>query len=76
MERWIANPKRMFPYQPVMSQNILNEHDPKKWTNQQLFVGKPLQQTKAVRDIIMDLPRLNELLAEGGGGGGGQVEET
>jgi mono/diheme cytochrome c family protein len=62
-EQWIGHPKRMFPYQPVMPQNFPNEPDPVKWKFQETFVGSPLQQTRAVRDIIMDLPRLNDLLA-------------
>jgi mono/diheme cytochrome c family protein/nitrate reductase cytochrome c-type subunit len=62
-ERWIANPPRMFTYQPVMPQNFPNDHDPKQWKFQDSFAGSPLEQTKAVRDIIMNLPRLNEMLA-------------
>jgi hypothetical protein len=61
--QWIAHPKRLFTYQPLMPQNFPNEPDPLKWKYQELFVGSPRDQTKAVRDILMDLPRLNDLLA-------------
>src|SRR5262249_5893280 len=61
-EQWIANPLRMFPYSPAMPQNFPNDPDPLKWKEQDKFVGKPLQQTRAVRDLLMDLPRLNDLI--------------
>ncbi|MFO0876809.1 MAG: c-type cytochrome [Gemmataceae bacterium] len=61
-EQWIAQPLRMFSYPPVMPQNFPNNADPLQWTYQEAFVGTPLQQTRAVRDLIMDLPRLNDLL--------------
>jgi mono/diheme cytochrome c family protein len=63
MEKWAANPPRMFTYQPVMPQNFPNDPDPLKWKYQETFVGSPLQQTRAVRDILMDTPRLSDLLA-------------
>jgi hypothetical protein len=63
MEQWIANPVRLFNYQPVMPQNFPNDPDPLKWKYQETFVGSPLQQSKAVRDILMDAPRLSDLLA-------------
>ncbi len=62
VEQWVAQPVRMFPYSPVMPQNFPYEADPLKWEFQEAFVGSPLQQTKAVRDLIMDLPRLTDLL--------------
>jgi mono/diheme cytochrome c family protein len=75
VEQWIANPVRLFPYPPEMPQNFANEADRLKWKYQERFVGSPRQQAAAVRDILMDLPRLNDLLAnppptppaEGGG---------
>jgi mono/diheme cytochrome c family protein len=63
VEQWVANPIRMFPYNPVMPQNFKNHHDPLQWGYMDTFVGTPLQQTRAVRDLIMDLPRLTDLLA-------------
>ncbi len=75
VEQWIANPVRLFPYPPEMPQNFANEADRLKWKYQERFVGSPGKQAAAVRDILMDLPRLNDLLAnppptppaEGGG---------
>ena len=61
-EEWIANPARMFSYTPVMPQNFANSPDPKEWKHQQLFEGTPLQQTRAVRDLLMDKARLAALL--------------
>jgi hypothetical protein len=46
-----------------MPQNFPNEADPLKWNWQQLFVGSPLQQARAARDVLMDLPRLAEMPA-------------
>jgi mono/diheme cytochrome c family protein len=62
-EQWIAHPKRLFTYQPVMPQNFPNEPDPLKWKFQDTFVGSPLQQIRGVRDILMDQQKLNELLS-------------
>lgn len=62
VEQWVAQPIRMFPYPPVMPQNFPNNPDPLQWTYQDAFVGSPQQQVRAARDLIMDLPRLNELL--------------
>lgn len=63
IERWVAIPERMFAYFPVMPQNFKNIHDPLQWENQDKFLGSPLQQTQAVRDLLMDLPRLNGLIS-------------
>ena len=46
-----------------MPQNFTNEPDPLKWQYQNNFVGSPFEQTKAVRDILMDQNRLSDLLA-------------
>lgn len=62
IEQWVAHPTRLFTYNPVMPQNFPAEPDPLKWISQDAFVGTPLQQTRAVRDLIMDQPRLNELI--------------
>jgi mono/diheme cytochrome c family protein len=62
-EQWIAHPRRLFTYTPVMPQNFPNEPDPLKWQWQQFFVGSPRDQVRAVRDVLMDLPRLADLPA-------------
>jgi hypothetical protein len=60
---WTANPKRMFPYEPIMPQNFPNDEA----AIQQLklpFVGTlatPEKIVEASRDVLMDLPRLSEL---------------
>jgi hypothetical protein len=58
-EQWIANPRRLFAYSPLMPQNFPNTPHPLEWQYQDLFVGSPLQQTRASRDLIMDSARLN-----------------
>jgi mono/diheme cytochrome c family protein len=59
---WIANPTRLFPYSPAMPSNFPN--DPKEIQSRKLsFVGSPLETVEAVRDVLMDLPRLSDLPA-------------
>jgi hypothetical protein len=72
-EWWISHPNRMFPYAPVMPQNFPNE--PNYAKKQDLFVGSGLDQIRAVRDVLLDMPRLSELpgikaQTPGGTGGG------
>jgi mono/diheme cytochrome c family protein len=55
--RWIANPKAMFSYDPAMLPVIVNH----KEDFQSLFVGAPLQQIDAIRDVLMDLSRVAAL---------------
>jgi len=63
VEQWIANPKRLFTYPPVMPQNFPNSHNPLEWIEQELLVGEPRLQVTAVRDLLMDQSRLADLLA-------------
>jgi len=46
-----------------MSANFLNKPNPVEWIEQKAFVGSPLQQTRAARDLLLDSPRFNDLLA-------------
>ena len=56
-QRWIANPQRYLTYPSIMPQNFLaNKQD-----YQPLFVGSPLEQLTAVRDVLMAYPRAAEL---------------
>jgi mono/diheme cytochrome c family protein len=55
-KQWVANPARLYPYSPVMPQNFAAD----SVRYQEYFVGTPLQQVRAVRDVLMDLPRLAE----------------
>jgi mono/diheme cytochrome c family protein len=58
-EKWIANPARMFGYNPVMPMNFpANER-----TSQELFDGPPLEQIMAIRDVLMNYPKIAELPA-------------
>jgi mono/diheme cytochrome c family protein len=74
VEWWVAHPARMFPYVPVMPQNFKNEPDPIQWPSQDLFVGSPLQQVRASRDVLMDLRRVSDFIERrrvlGAAGGG------
>jgi mono/diheme cytochrome c family protein len=65
-KEWIANPVRLFTYDPLMPANFPNDpatlqslRDTYKFP----FVGTPLQTVEAVRDVLMDLPRLTEMPA-------------
>jgi mono/diheme cytochrome c family protein len=55
--QWLANPKRLFSYQTLMPQNFAR--DAVEW--QDSFAGPPLDQARAARDVLMDLPRIAEL---------------
>jgi cbb3-type cytochrome oxidase cytochrome c subunit len=60
-EQWIANPRRVYAYSPLMPQNFPNAASRLEWQYQELFAGSPLEQSRAARDLIMDLPRLMRL---------------
>ncbi|HEY7310242.1 MAG TPA: c-type cytochrome [Gemmataceae bacterium] len=57
VRRWLANPDRLFAYKPNMPQNFANE----SLNYQNVFLGRPLEQATAVRDVLMDLPRVTEM---------------
>jgi mono/diheme cytochrome c family protein len=71
VKEWIANPDRLFGYKPNMPQNFPND----KLDYQDRFVGPTIDQVTAVRDILMDLPRVSDMpgnrsrapIAAGGG---------
>lgn len=64
VEKWVANPDRMFLYKPLMPQNFPNVAAGVEYTKfHDLFVGTPLEQTRAARNLLMDGPRLSELLS-------------
>jgi nitrate reductase cytochrome c-type subunit len=71
VKQWIANPDRLFGYKPNMPQNFPND----KLDYQDRFVGSTFDQVTAVRDIMMDLPRVSDMpgnrsrapIAAGGG---------
>jgi hypothetical protein len=54
---WLANPTRLFTYSPLMPQNFAR--DAVEW--QDSYAGSPLEQARAARDVLMDLPRISEL---------------
>jgi mono/diheme cytochrome c family protein len=54
---WLANPVRLFTYSPLMPQNFAK--DAVEW--QDSFAGSPIEQARAARDVLMDLPRIAEL---------------
>ncbi len=56
---WIANPVRLFPYPPTMSQNFPNH----KLKSQDLFDGDVQEQIIAVRDTLLNLPKIQEMPA-------------
>ncbi len=63
--QWIAAPNRMYSYAPTMPQNFPNVPKEQRQQNrdQAIFYGYPFQRATAVRDALMDLPRVSELPA-------------
>jgi cytochrome c2 len=61
--RWIANPDRLISYPTPMPQNFPRDKvDARGMGNlYPEFIGDPLQQVTAVRDILMFLPKVAEL---------------
>jgi hypothetical protein len=62
-EKWLANPRPMFSYNTTMPPNFnkLNV-DPKGFgTDYPEFVGTPLEQAIAVRDVLMNYPHVANL---------------
>jgi cytochrome c2 len=57
VKEWTANPDRLFGYKPAMPQNFPND----SLDYQERFVGKTIDQVIAVRDILMDLPRVEQM---------------
>jgi mono/diheme cytochrome c family protein len=57
VEQWIANPARLFTYPPAMPQNF--PKNPVDYQN--VFKGSSREQATAVRDVLMDLPRLGDM---------------
>jgi len=62
LEKWLAHPARLFPYNTIMPQNFPNKEKSIEYQFQQLFVGKPIDQVRGIRDILMDKPRLEDLI--------------
>ena len=56
---WITNPDRMFEYSPTMPQNFPKDSVDYK----EYFAGDPRDQARAARDVLMDLPRIDNLPA-------------
>ncbi len=57
VKEWIANPDRLFAYKPAMPQNFPND----SVQYQDRFTGSTIDQVIAVRDILMDLPRVADM---------------
>lgn len=56
--RWLANPERLISYPTPMPQNFLADKPPYPE-----FQGTPRQQAEAVRDVLLNLPRVTNLPA-------------
>jgi mono/diheme cytochrome c family protein/exonuclease VII large subunit len=57
VKEWLGNPARMFAYSTKMPVPFPNA----SLNYQDLFVGTPLDQVIAVRDVLMDLPRVEAM---------------
>jgi len=56
---WISNPDRMFAYAPTMPQNFPKD----SLDYEEYFAGDPRERARAARDVLMDLPRIDNLPA-------------
>jgi hypothetical protein len=54
--RWLANPDRFLTYRGLMPQNFKSDKPPEPG-----FAGTPFQQITAVRDVLMDFPRVADM---------------
>jgi hypothetical protein len=57
VKQWLANPARLFAYNPNMPQNFPGG----SLDYQDTFVGSPLEQVTALRDVLMDLSRVADM---------------
>jgi mono/diheme cytochrome c family protein len=56
-QEWLANPRRLFPYDPIMPQNF-----PRGSNNlPELFDGDALQKVTAIRDVLMNWPKIADM---------------
>jgi cytochrome c2 len=56
--RWIATPQRHLTYESLMPVNFPKLKGDEKPALQDVFVGQPLQQVEAIRDVLMNYPRV------------------
>ena len=61
--RWIANPDRLLSYPTPMPQNVpLNQVDEKGYGKlYPEFLGTPAEQATALRDVLLNYPRVSEI---------------
>jgi mono/diheme cytochrome c family protein len=59
--QWLANPRRMWPQETVMPQNLPKPLPGNPVSYQEYFVGSSRDQARAVRDILMNLRSTAEL---------------
>ena len=56
--RWIATPQRHLTYESLMPVNFPRLQPGQKPVLPEFFVGDPLQQVEAIRDVLMNYPRV------------------
>ena len=62
--RWLANPRRLFGYDPAMPQNFPRQDDPKAVPALVELMDAPaLAQITALRDVLLNFPKVAELPA-------------
>jgi mono/diheme cytochrome c family protein len=57
--QWLANPRRLFTYDPIMPQNFPKGQD----ILPELFEGDSRQKVTALRDVLMNLPKVADMPA-------------
>jgi cbb3-type cytochrome oxidase cytochrome c subunit len=56
--RWIATPQRHLTYESLMPVNFPKLKGDEKPALQDVFAGQPLEQVEAIRDVLMNYPRV------------------
>jgi cbb3-type cytochrome oxidase cytochrome c subunit len=59
--QWVANPERLFAHSPAMPQVFAKDAPDVQY--QEYFAGDSRAKARAARDLLMDLPRLQDLPA-------------
>ncbi len=58
--RWIAAPAQMYAYNTTMPANFLHPKPPAT-VNKEIFDGSTMEQIMAVRDVLLNFPRINNM---------------
>ncbi len=60
VQRWVAAPARMFPYDTTMPANI-SRLETTAYGDKDIFVGSRMEQIMAIRDVMANYPKISQL---------------